>query len=401
MKALLCLVVVLALASTSFASHFRYQTLFWERASSGSPTITVTLKQAWRWSAFGNPALNTQVPISSFTWGDGASSSITGTVVSINAADDWFFIQQTLTHTYPGLNNYTIQYSDCCRIGGLQDGNSGLSELIQTKVVLGSSALRSPQIASLPLIPFQINHDNSIQIPLIKDEQNNPVTFTITPTTQSALNTASPSLSNSNPSLPFALTSGGLMNWNPKNAGLYAFQTTATASNGNSVTLDVILKVSTAQADSTPPYWLAPTATSVHFTPGTLVTFQVSAKEDELDSISISAAALPIGATLSGCQNAPVDGRYNPCTGTFSWQTSATSTDTIVCFQANDAVGNYAPQNCVTLIADVAPVNNPCGGGNCAVKSVAASCSAPGSTVSHTGTGKCATLSFAGTSTQC
>ncbi|QLH46012.1 MAG: hypothetical protein HWD58_10515 [Bacteroidota bacterium] len=113
-----------------------------------------------------DPALNSVTPISSFTFGDGTATSYSLLITSINPTEDWFTGVTTIKHKYPANGTYIFQYSDCCRIGGLLDGNSGLSQLMQTSVTVGGTPQNNSPVTTVPaIVNFQLNTPNTFTIP--------------------------------------------------------------------------------------------------------------------------------------------------------------------------------------------------------------------------------------------
>src|SRR5262245_35135350 len=123
-KAFICLVMIGLMTNISFqanATHFRYGNITWTwKGTPSVRTVTFHIQEAWRWSAFGNPAVNTTVsnPDGGINWGDGSSATTIGLkVTSVNAAEDWFFGEATIDHTFLGTGtSFTVFFSSCCRI---------------------------------------------------------------------------------------------------------------------------------------------------------------------------------------------------------------------------------------------------------------------------------------------
>jgi hypothetical protein len=301
--------VLLGSALSSQASHFRYHSVSWTAGT--DDTIIFQVTQAWRWSAFGNPALNTVQPISSFTFGDATATSFSLTVTSINAADDWFTGVTTIKHKYPaGPGVYTFQYSDCCRIGGLQEGNSGLSQLMRTTVTKGGSPQNSSPVSNIPaIVNMQLNAANTFAIPGF-DPDGQTLTYSVTPTAESGLNTAVPA--------GLSLSSSGVITWTPTVAGLYAFS--IRVSDGiDYTTVDFIMMVSTLA--SNPPqfdYANTPTNNFVYsINPGTPVNFNVEAFDvDVASQVSLNATGVPVGSTFTPALPTALT---NPTSTAFSW----------------------------------------------------------------------------------
>ena len=126
---LLALMAILAPTNTE-ASHLRYAKMSWTRANTGSRTVTFKITTAWRTSYFSGVSVGATInPNSgSLDFGDAANQNdLTFVVTSINASEDWFTAERTITHTYAGsATSFNASYTNCCKINSLQN-NSDLN----------------------------------------------------------------------------------------------------------------------------------------------------------------------------------------------------------------------------------------------------------------------------------
>ena len=338
---LLLLVGFCGFGFQSNASHFRYHTVSWSMGTNDTVIFQVT--QSWRWSAFGNPALNTVTPISSFTFGDATSTSYSLLITSINPTEDWFTGVTTIKHKYPANGTYIFQYSDCCRIGGLLDGNSGLSQLMQTSVTIGGSPQNNSPVTTVPaIVNFQLNSPNTFTIPGY-DPDGDALTFSITPTANSGLNTSTP------PGL--TLSSAGVINWTPTVSGLSAFSVKITDSKGDYTTVDFLLRSSVFT--SNPPtfdYAVTPVNNFVYsVNPGTPINFNVKADDvDAGSTVVLTGSGIPSGATFT--PGLPTTAA-NPATTAFSWTPGMADIGSYV--MALTATDNNGQQAITNIIINV------------------------------------------------
>ncbi|MBL7771808.1 MAG: fibronectin type III domain-containing protein [Chitinophagaceae bacterium] len=341
-------ILLFGLQFTSQASHFRYHSVSWSMGT--NDTVIFQMTQSWRWSAFGNPAMGSVVPISSITFGDGSFSSFSILITSINPSEDWFTGVTTLKHKYPANGTYIFQYSDCCRIGGLLDGNSGLSEIMRTSVTVGGNPQNNSPVSNVPaIVNMQLNTPNTFAIPGF-DPDGDALTFSITPTSESALNTSTP------PGL--TLSPAGVINWTPTVAGLSAFSVKITDSKGDFTTVDFLLRSSTLT--SNPPtydYSVTPVNNFVYsVNPGTPINFNVKADDVDAGSqVVLSASGVPSGAVFTpSLPTSPA----NPATTSFSWTPTLSDFGSyVIAFTATDNNSQQAITN-VVINVNTNPVFN-------------------------------------------
>jgi len=155
------------LASGASASHFRYGNLNWQKsgpAAGGQTPVTFQNEQAWRASAFGNPAVGDV--ISNFegciSFGDGGSVCPQYRVTFVNAADDWVIMHalapgstadRNVPHTYTGNGPFTASTTSCCTISTLNNANDAswqVSSLVDLANDDESAKSTVPPIVQLP-----------------------------------------------------------------------------------------------------------------------------------------------------------------------------------------------------------------------------------------------------------
>ena len=106
---LLLLTLLFAFVGTQSleASHFRYGSLSWRHIDGN--TVEFKIQQAGRISFFygAPPSVGDVSPnLDVLYFGDGNSASITLDITAVNAADDWFYGETTITHTYATAGDF-------------------------------------------------------------------------------------------------------------------------------------------------------------------------------------------------------------------------------------------------------------------------------------------------------
>lgn len=317
----LAVAVFFGLQAIAEASHFRSTEITWE--PTGNPNeVEFTVEQGWRWSAFGNPALGTVVSIGSLTFGDGNSASFALMIESIDSANDWFIGSTTITHTYPSAGPFTAAFNDCCRIGGLQNGNSGLSERIETVVNL-ALVNSSPVSTIFPIIQMVTNQLNSVTLP-VADADGDTVTCRLSTSAESGLSTVSPTATHS-----LTVSPSCQLNWDTAGTGvgqLYALQVMIEESrNGNPshgrVALDFLIQIA-SDIGEPPVCDTPPTPTGTITVPvGTNYTATIQGSDPDVgDVLTLNSSGLPDGATLTPALPMTLS---SPVSSVFSWTPTA------------------------------------------------------------------------------
>jgi hypothetical protein len=131
------------------ASHYRFGNITWSVDDNDANTINFKVKQAWRNSSYGNPAIGSTVNTGQFGFGDGNSTSIDLIVLSNNPAEDWMYGEFTVSHTYANAGDFIASFQSCCRIGSLSNNANG-SFRNETIVNLGTG--NNSPLAVIPVI---------------------------------------------------------------------------------------------------------------------------------------------------------------------------------------------------------------------------------------------------------
>ena len=122
-----------------------------------------TIKYSQRWTYPNNPgncvgngacpALGSSFSLSgnntSFNFGDGTVGVPTGTVTSINQAEDWFIADLTIVHTYPGDGPYTAFFLGTNRISSLK---LGFDQPMRMETIVTPSGTNNSPVSSMPAI---------------------------------------------------------------------------------------------------------------------------------------------------------------------------------------------------------------------------------------------------------
>lgn len=321
-KCLFALVLLVGLPAAAEASHFRFGLITWvPRPDIGPNTVEFTVKQSWRRSACGALLVgNTACNFSGLNFGDFSSSNITGTVVAIDVAEDWYLATATIIHTYPSANNggspWVASFNTCCRIFGLVNASSGSLNVATTVDLSLSNA--SPVSSIFPIVQMAVNAPNSVALP-IGDADGD--------TLGCRLATAAESSIGSQPAatFPLAVSTGCVLSWNTAGTAagqLYAAQVIIEESRGGNsphgrVALDFIIKIVNS-IGSAPVCDTPPTPTGTVIVPANTsysATIQAS-DADPSATLTLNTTGLPAGASLS-----PAAGSSGaaPFSSTFSW----------------------------------------------------------------------------------
>jgi hypothetical protein len=340
-------VVAGPLASSASASHFRYGNLTWQKAGpavGGAQPVTFQNEQAWRASAFGNPAVGDV--ISNFegciTFGDGNQVCPQYRVTFVNAADDWVIMHavgpggptdRNIPHTYATAGPFTATTTSCCTISTLNNANDAswqVSALVDLANDDESAKSTVPPIVQLPEGGVQ-----TFTIPAI-DSGGETKRFRLTNAQESCFGCLDPQP----PGLTINATTGQV-SWDTTGRanGLGLWWTGAVVESlvgGNVVSttqIQYIIRVG-GQANNASPAWddAVTPADGTIFTvqPGQTVTFNMKADDpDTGDTVQIRQNSGP--GTLT-----PTDG--NPATAAFSYtaQASDVGNDQTVQFFAQD-----------------------------------------------------------------
>src|SRR3989338_2726124 len=196
----LCMLLALAAgvfftASDAEATHFRFGHITWK--ATGTNTAEITVLHAWRRSAAGALIIgNTPPAFATLSFGGGSTSSLglTGTVIFVDVANDWYLAKHVITHTYPNQGPFTASFTSCCRISTLQNGNNDDDFLVTTDIDFRNGNTGSP-VSSIPAIVQlpKTTAGNSLTFPLpTADPDLDSITCRLATTAESLLTTAAP-----------------------------------------------------------------------------------------------------------------------------------------------------------------------------------------------------------------
>ena len=298
-------------------------------------------------------------------------------VTSIDPAKNWLFalaldanslpaIDTLVTHTYPAIGDYLAFTDSCCRISAIVPPDYHLNNpdggyRVETRVNVGTQGANSSPVSALPPIVFcPINALCSFQVPGV-DPDGDPLTYR--PSTAPEANSTFPPGSNwsgtscpdifCQPGPPFApnsatISSTGLYTWDTTGAQLapaggnntlYSTQVTIEDRDSSSnvkgkAALDFLIQL--VPSVGNPPQFDHPPTPTCGSTQtvnvGGTLTFGVQAADpDSNDVVTLNAAGLPPGATMTP----PLPASGNPVSSTFTWTPGAPGTF-VVTFTAID-----------------------------------------------------------------
>jgi hypothetical protein len=204
-------------ASVASATHFRFGHITW--TPTGPLTVEFTVQQGWRRTSCGGSAGDGFVQVGDFGCpetlftGDGGFAVQSGSVVSIDVANDWYLARYTATYTYPAANNggapWIANLNSCCRISTLQNAHDE-PFFVQTSVNL-ALADSSPASTLVPIIPMAVNTLNSIALP-IGDVDNDTITCRLA-TAGESLIPIQPGPPNGGSTSPISVSSNCVLSW--------------------------------------------------------------------------------------------------------------------------------------------------------------------------------------------
>lgn len=332
-----CLLSLLA-GIDAHASHYRYGNISWNRASSSSNVVTLTVTESYRTSAFTGLAVGSTVtPGESLDFGDGSSSSlIVLTVNTLNTAEDYFIGTYTVTHTYAAASNFVATYSSCCRIGGLDNNDQG-SFSAQTNVTLATTTTGSPISTLPPVVNLAIGNPNAnFYLPAI-DPGGSALTY--------ALASGNEFIGAQPVGLSINATTG-LVTYSTSGLGLGSLHSGAfsiTNTSGANTIVDFLIKIVNTSNPPVFDYAITPANNAVYYVhPNSNLAFTLSASDpDAGGTVLISGAGIPTGATFIH-SSSPA----NPASATFSWTPTISQLGSFVLsFIATDNVGVQTSSN--------------------------------------------------------
>ncbi len=358
---------VLTLFSTeeSYATHFRYGHLTWQKLSGN--TVQFKLVNAFRRNGYvgtagdGFPAvgdvIEEHIGTTTLDFGDGDNTPVLEyKVISIDVSNNWLLGQAlepgsttktTIDHTYPSSGPWTAEINSCCRTSGEQnnpDGDYQVSTIVET-----ASGNTSPG-SSLPAIVNLIQSATaSFFVPGADPDPSTTLKWRLASSSEAGTGFDQPTAGSEDLTVN-NLT--GLVSWNTLAAvlgGLYSCQIiiedydAVTGALKTQVAVDFLILIVECDPDNVSPAFVAPSPTcgsTIPATVGSPVSFTVTASDaDAADIVSLNSGGVPSGATLT--PGLPSDG--NPISTTFDWTPGAGDNGThVVTFSATDDCGAQA-----------------------------------------------------------
>lgn len=361
---LLALVLVVV-AGSAAATHYRYGTISWEPTGNGNEVL-FTGGQAWRASAFGNPAVGDVIP------GEGCISTGESCVqiyLKVNArsvVNDYFsatFVDAAgndgIRWTYSAPNNngqpWQVSWGSCCRISPISSGNLHVnnpdqSESLATTVDLTAPPNSSPRSTLPPINACPREALCTIPIPAA-DAEGDALSYRLATAGEAGDGNYVPPGAPNAPNQAAIDGATGVLTWDTRGATvgasdvhtLYSIQ--VAIEDGRAKTpLDFFIEI--LPEGVSPPYWVTPPTPcgqTLSVAANSSLSFDVRAQSDDVARIvSVSHLGLPPGATF------PTPTPANPTDGTFTWTPTQAGTYLVV-FAAEDDLGYPAPACPVTI----------------------------------------------------
>lgn len=326
------------IASSAMASHFRHGTISW-RVVSGN---TVEFKISQAWANYGNWSVGQTGYSDRFYFGDGQQQTFAVVATAVNTAENWYYGETTITHTYANIGNFTAYFASCCKIGQLSN-NANAWWRNETIVNVGSGN-ESPVTTMAPIINMQMGTSNAtFQVPA-SDPDGDNLTYRLA--TYNEIRGYQPS--------GISISSTGLITFNTQGRNIGSLWNAAiVVEDGKTKVInDFIIKI---VQQSNPPifdYTATPTNGQVfQVSPGVPVNFTVQANDsDPGATVSLQSIGVPPGAVINlSNQNT------STITASFSWTPTASNLGTnVINFLAQDNVGAQVSTS-VTILVSLKP----------------------------------------------
>ncbi len=314
----------------AFASHLRGTTVSWSPTGAAG-TVQFTIQYSQRTSAggcIGGCVVGGTISVP-FSFGDGSSTSITATLTSVNAAEDYFSATGTVTHTYAGNGPYTAYYDVCCRVSTIVSGGNEDLRMETLVTPFASPANHSP-VSSMPAIvtvPLQATTGFTVSA---VDPDGDNLSFRLA--TSSEMYNVSPFSCAAQQPPGLSISNSGQVTWDttriatagcgfaaPASGDIWAVQFMVQDLDSSNtvkskVPVDLIIKfVSSTEA---PPTITLSNPGPITATPGTPVVFTVGSDDATANSrVTFNVTGLPVGATATNTNQALTP----PIGSTFSW----------------------------------------------------------------------------------
>ncbi|CAH1001680.1 hypothetical protein LEM8419_02586 [Neolewinella maritima] len=333
------------------ASHFRYGSMSWRHIS--GTTVEFKIQEAWRASAFfsGIPSVGAEATVDLLQFGDGTSESVRVTVTSVDAADDWFFGETTITHTYPANMAYTPFLSGCCRIAGISNAAGSRYVLNQVDLSPGVLGNDSPVTALSPIVNVAMGASATFNVPAT-DPDGDPIQYRL-PTTGEfqGINLT-----------PLSITPQGVATITLNNApagSLFAMPVIVEDLDGSgnvksATMVDFLIRVVMPSAPPVFDYTVTPADNFIFFvSPGQAVNFDIKASDpDPGSTVTLNAVGVPVGAVFT--PGLPVSAETPQ--SSFSWTPQLANIGTnVINITARDDLGNQTA-TAVSIVVSQRPV---------------------------------------------
>ncbi len=375
-KSILCafvLLVLAALPSATWATHFRYGHLTWKRRPDLSPTTAeITLTNAFRRSGYlgsGGDGYavtgdvisenigGTYLDFGDGTWLPNSGGYLKYRVTAYDPQSDWLIgvaIDQSnpselILHEYPSANNGGVPWiasiDSCCRINTLENA-AGDDYRVETPIDFSVNG-RSPVSSLPPIVSCPANGTCTYVVPAADSDPGTKLSW--------RLANASEDGGITQPGPPYVVNplsvggTTGIVTWDTTGAAvgsLWAVQIVIEdrdASTGllrGKVAVDHIIII---VASGTPPVIEPPAntppicASTQSAFVGALLTFTVFASDPTPgDTVTLNSAGIPVGAVITP----PLPATGNPVSATFKWKPKTGDVgDYVVNFTATDTAG--------------------------------------------------------------
>jgi MBG domain-containing protein/putative Ig domain-containing protein len=293
------------------------------------------------------------------SFGDTQTGTATGTVTSVNTAEEWFIAELTVRHTYASAGPFTAYVDVCCRSVSLANGAGGSLHL--ATLVRPDSGNSSPVTGLPAIVAVPLTTSAAFTVPAA-DIDHDTLKFRLATAAESGIT-----------SQPAGLTinqTTGIVTWNPVAAGAHVGANNLWATQvivedvdtlgavKSSTPVDVVLKI-IAAAGTAPVLNIDP-ASPFHVAPGDAVTFDVIATDaDAASLVTLNASSLPDGSTLTPAFDAVLPA---PAASTFNWTPTAAQIGAhVITFAATDDSFQQTLKPVTIVVAvNAAPVLQAC-----------------------------------------
>ncbi|MDQ3019904.1 MAG: T9SS type A sorting domain-containing protein [Bacteroidota bacterium] len=357
----LAIIAILSMcfSNEASASHFRYGHLTFTRDPQNCNIVTFTLTNAFRRNGYApNNNVGNQFTESigntSLIFGDGTPN--TGTlryrVIAVDVPNNFLIARalqpgdtskQSITHTYTASGPFLAEINATARTTvEINHPNQGY----RVSTLLYRDNCNNSPISSLPVIVNLVQGDSTtFTVPGFNSDPNKVLRWRYATVAEMGVTGTNPPAAFGGPGSIDPFT--GVVTWNTTTAvigGLYSCQiileqrdlTTDTVK--TRVAVDFLSLVLPPCIDSIAPVFVPPTPTCdtvIVADTGVAITFTVQAQDDGTRPITLNAAGLPPGATMT--PQLPTTG--NPVSSVFNWTPSVTGGQ-VVSFIATDSCGN-------------------------------------------------------------